>query len=105
MTQEEKEEFVKKIQNNTQPKKIGIKSMINQQKKVIRDNKKKVEREKLNNDLPKEITPIGIIHLQRKKMSSKDCLLKHLRDKELTKRIRERCRNNNITIVKAKDVR
>ncbi len=97
MTQEEKIDFVKKIQNNTQPKPIGIKSMIAKQKKLIKDSKLKKEKEKLENKLPQEVSMIGIIHTNRKKMSSKKCLEKHLRYKKHEKK------PTKIIIVKVKD--
>ena len=56
-------------------------------------------------NIPKEINPIGIIYPQRKKMSSKDCLLKHLKDKEFQKKIKSRNRTAGIRIVKAKDIK
>lgn len=100
MTQEDKKEFVRKIQNNTQPKPIGIKSMIAQQKKIIADNKIKKERDKLENFLPKEISSISIIHSNRKKMSSKKCLEKHKEKVQMRKDREEKKENIKIIIIK-----
>ncbi len=99
MTEEEKIEFVRKIQNNTQEKPVGIKSMIAKQKKLIKDLKLKKEKEKFENKLPNEISIVGIIHTNRKKMSSKKCLEKHLRYKKHERKEAKRI------IIKAKDVK
>jgi len=56
-------------------------------------------------NVPKEIKLTSMIYPQRKKMSSKDCLLKHLRDKEFQGRIKSRVERKKVLIVKAKDVR
>jgi len=55
-------------------------------------------------NVPKEIKLTSMIYPQRKKMSSKDCLLKHLRDKEFQARIKSRAGRKKVLIVKAKDV-
>ncbi len=49
--------------------------------------------------VPKEIKLTSMIYPQRKKMSSKNCLLKHLKDKEFQKRIKDRVKKK-IFIVK-----
>jgi len=56
-------------------------------------------------NVPKEIKLTSMIYPQRKKMSSKDCLLKHLRDKKFQGRIKSRVESKKVLIVKAKDVR
>ena len=105
MTQTEKEEFVRKIQNNTQPKKINIKSMITQQKNLIKKDKTTKEKEKFENKIPDEIATIGIIHPNRKKMSSKKCLEKHQKKKALEAKTKKRVLENKLFIVKRKDVK
>ncbi len=50
--------------------------------------------------IPKKIKLVSVIYPQRKKMSSKDCLLKHLKDKEFQKRIKERVKNKKTIVVK-----
>ena len=99
MTQEDKIEFVRKVQNNTQPKQINIKSMFEQQKQILKKDKTKKEKEKFENKIPDEIGVIGIIHLNRKKMSSKKCLEKHLRYKKHEKKA------SKIIIVKQKNLK
>ena len=50
--------------------------------------------------IPKEIKLVSVIYPQRKKMSSKDCLLKHLKNKEFQERIKERVKTKKTIIVK-----
>lgn len=55
--------------------------------------------------LPKEIKPIGLIHPNRKKMSSKECLKKHLKQKKEERQIKKRLSKKKIFIVKKRDMK
>ncbi len=55
-------------------------------------------------NMPKEIKLVSMIYPQRKKMSSKDCLAKHLRFKESERKAKAKKRQK-LFIVKAKDVK
>ena len=51
-------------------------------------------------NVPKEIKLTSMIYPNIKKMSSKECLLKHLRNKDFQKRIKERVENAKTYTVK-----
>ena len=50
--------------------------------------------------VPKEIKLTSMIYPQRKKMSSKNCLMKHLKDREFIKRIKDRVKKRKVYIEK-----
>lgn len=51
-------------------------------------------------NLPSELKPIGLIHPNRKKMSSKRCLEKHLKQKTLEAETKKRVEEKKIFIIR-----